>query len=122
MGPAVLRYRSLPFYLTKMTMARARSHSSLVLSTQPRVLKAIAVRQQAAAQLAASGAVTVLDAAAGKASVRGQNETYNVTASTTELACTCADAAKGYACKHVRAAVTILGNAEEYVRHGLFRR
>jgi hypothetical protein len=104
--------------LGKVEMALARSDSAVVLRTNPAVLKAIATRQQAAAQLAASGAVAVLDAAAGKATVRGsKTAVYDVTVSATELTCTCADAnnGNGNVCKHLRATIAVLNVAKQYV-------
>jgi hypothetical protein len=111
----VLPLRALPYYWTKLSMARARTMAPLVLASSPRVITSVAKRQQAAAQLVASGAVTMADAEAGTAVVRGGAAAYDVVVSATTMACTCADAGKGNVCKHVRAAVSVLRVGQAYV-------
>ena len=92
-------------------MARARSRSTLVLSTDPKIIASVTKRQQAAAQLVASGAVTVVNAEAGTATVRGAKDaSYHVTATAAALSCTCDDGAKGNVCKHLRAVISKLGS------------
>jgi hypothetical protein len=100
-------------------MARARSASAYVNDEEAdaSVVATVARRQQAAVQLVAAGAVSVVDASAGTATVVSSNgqQQYAVTASTNSLSCSCPDGLKGRVCKHIRAAVLVLGNAAAYV-------
>jgi uncharacterized Zn finger protein len=110
-------FSALPFYHGKMAMAYARATTHDATPVEPLVLARLTRRQQAGVQLAALGAVTVVNAAAGVATVAsaaGQGA-YQVTASAETLACECRDAAaSGYVCKHIRAAVIVLQNRATY--------
>jgi uncharacterized Zn finger protein len=116
---AGVRVRALPYYRTKLRMARGRSASAYVNDEEAdaSVVATVARRQQAAVQLVAAGAVSVVDASAGTATVVSSNghRQYAVAASTNSLSCSCPDGLKGRVCKHIRAAVLVLGNAAAYV-------
>ena len=117
MRPPRLEYcSSIPFYRSKIAMAQARSRSTLVLNQDPGTVKSVMKRQQAAAQLVASGAVTAVDRQSGTATVRSSKEgnKYSVSVTTNDLACTCEDRAKGLVCKHIRATISVLGMADRY--------
>ena len=116
--PPRLAYCSaIPFYESKLKMAQARSRSTLVLNQDPGTVKSVMKRQQAAAQLVASGAVTAVDRQSGKATVRSSKEgnEYSVSVTTNDLACTCEDRQKGSICKHIRATISVFGMADRYV-------
>lgn len=99
-------------------MARARA--KLPVATSKHDISRVSSRQQAAALLvAAKDAVKINDLANGTVSVRSHDGKldYSVMAcaETATMSCECGDYHVGFICKHLRAAIQVLKNANAYV-------
>ena len=112
--PSIIDYgNAIPFYVSKVDMARARS--TITDDASPADVKRVLSRQQSAEQLVlTAGAVVIIDPTTGTCTVNSGEQSYSVavSASARTMSCTCPDNAKGVICKHLRAVIIKLGIAD----------